>query len=154
MSGAGVPVGGRRPAREGLRLGVVHTRWNEDLVQLLVDGALRAAEAAGVSVHRIEAVDGSLELPLAAQRLAASCDAVVALGVVIEGATPHFEHVSRSCIDGLTRVSLDTGVPVGNGVLTCHTREQVLERAGGEGSSEDKGGDATLAAIDLAGLLP
>lgn len=152
MSRAGIPETGRRAAAEGLRLSIVHTRWNEDIVDLLVAGARRAASQAGAPEPRVIAVDGSLELPLAVQAVAPDSDAVVALGVVIQGETPHFEHVSRACVDGLLRVSLDTGVPVGNGVLTCHTREQAVARAGGPGADEDKGSDATWAAIDLAAL--
>ncbi|WP_233548760.1 6,7-dimethyl-8-ribityllumazine synthase [Galactobacter valiniphilus] len=167
MSGAGAPfsaaggsAGGsagaatRRPPRPGFALAVLATRWNADIVELLVDGALRAARDEGIEDPRVHYVDGALELPLAAARLAGTADAVVALGAVIEGETPHFEHVCRFAVDGLGRVGLDTDTAIGNGVLTCHTREQALARSGGEGASEDKGYEAARAAIDLAGLRP
>jgi 6,7-dimethyl-8-ribityllumazine synthase len=98
-------------------------------------------------------VAGALELPVAAQELARRCDAVVALGAVIRGGTPHFEHVCRAAVDGLARVALDERTPVGNGVLTCDTLEQAVQRAGGPGSTEDKGYEATLAALDAALVL-
>ena len=98
-------------------------------------------------------VAGAIELPVVAQELARQCDAVVALGAVVRGGTPHFDYVCRSVTDGLTRVALDEGTPVGNGVLTCDTVEQAVERAGGPGSTEDKGFEATVAALDTALVL-
>jgi 6,7-dimethyl-8-ribityllumazine synthase len=98
-------------------------------------------------------VPGSVELPVVAQALAARCDAVVALGVVIRGATAHFDYVCRSVTDGLTRVALDAGTPVAHGVLTVNTAEQARERAGLPGSSEDKGWSATVSALDAALVL-
>jgi 6,7-dimethyl-8-ribityllumazine synthase len=98
-------------------------------------------------------VAGALELPVAAQELARQCDAVVALGAVIRGGTPHFEHVCRAAVDGLARVALDERTPVGNGVLTCDTLEQAMQRSGAPGSTEDKGYEATLAALDAALVL-
>jgi 6,7-dimethyl-8-ribityllumazine synthase len=94
-----------------------------------------------------------MELPIVAQQLAAHCDAVVALGAVIRGGTPHFEHVCRVAVDGLARVALDERTPVGNGVLTCDTLDQAVQRAGGPGSTEDKGYEATVAALDAALVL-
>ena len=96
---------------------------------------------------------GALELPVVAQALATSHDAVVALGVVIRGGTPHFEYVCDSVTAGLTRVALDSGVPVGNGVLTCDTLEQAIARSGGPGSAEDKGAEAMSAALATALVL-
>ena len=145
-------IPGRRGVRPGLRLAVVVTRWNEAVVTALLEGALRAARDSGVQEVRVEAVEGALELPLAASLLARSSDAVVALGAVIEGETPHFEHVCRASVDGLMRVSLDANTPIGNGVLTCFSIEQAWARAGVPGSTEDKGYEATIAAIDLASL--
>jgi 6,7-dimethyl-8-ribityllumazine synthase len=162
MSGAGSPTAGarhprsaqRRGAWEGFTLRIVATRWNADIVDLLLDGAQRAASEEGLAAPGVHYVDGALELPLAAARLAADSDAVVALGAVIEGETPHFEHVSRAAVDGLTRVSLESDTAIGNGVLTCHTHAQALARSGAPGASEDKGYEAARAAIDLAGLRP
>jgi 6,7-dimethyl-8-ribityllumazine synthase len=96
---------------------------------------------------------GALELPVVAQALAADHDAVVALGVVVRGGTPHFEYVCDSFTAGLTRVSLDTGVPIGNGVLTTEGEKQARDRAGLEDSAEDKGWEATVAALDTALVL-
>jgi 6,7-dimethyl-8-ribityllumazine synthase len=99
-------------------------------------------------------VPGAFELPLAAKVLAGQRhDAVVALGVVIRGGTPHFDYVCRAATDGLARVALDTGVPVGFGVLTCDTEEQALDRCGLAESSEDKGQEAVMAAVETALLL-
>jgi 6,7-dimethyl-8-ribityllumazine synthase len=99
-------------------------------------------------------VPGSFELPVVVARLAATgYDAVVALGVVIRGGTPHFDYVCRATTDGLTRVSLDTGVPIGFGVLTCDDEAQAVDRAGLDGSQEDKGYDAALAAVATAATL-
>jgi 6,7-dimethyl-8-ribityllumazine synthase len=147
-----------RPAPEpvdgtGLRLGVAVTRWHAELTGLLLDRALAAAEECRVDSPLVVPVVGSLELPVVAQELARRCDAVVALGVVIRGGTPHFEHVCRVTMDGLARVALDERTPVGNGVLTCDTVEQARERSGGAGSREDKGYEATVAALDTALVL-
>ena len=98
-------------------------------------------------------VAGTVELPVVCQQLARTHDAVVALGAVVRGGTPHFEYVCDAVTAGLTRVSLDEGVPVGNGVLTTNTREQAVERAGGPGSAEDKGAEACLAALHTALVL-
>jgi 6,7-dimethyl-8-ribityllumazine synthase len=98
-------------------------------------------------------VAGSVELPVICQELARHLDAVVALGVVIRGGTPHFDYVCDAVTAGLTRVGLDEGTPIGNGVLTCDTVEQAAERAGGPGSREDKGWEATVAALDTALVL-
>lgn len=151
MSGAGRPDG--IVDATGLRLGVVLTRWNADIVGLMLDRALLAAEKCGVLDPVVVEVAGAVELPVVVQELARQCDAVVALGAVIRGGTPHFDYVCRSVTDGLTRVALDERVPVGNGVLTCDTVEQAQARNGGPGSSEDKGWEATVAALDTALVL-
>jgi 6,7-dimethyl-8-ribityllumazine synthase len=137
----------------GLRLGVVLTRWNADIVGVMLDRALQAAGECGVVEPLVVQVAGAVELPVVVQELARQCDAVVALGAVIRGGTPHFEYVCRSVTDGLTRVALDERVPVGNGVLTCDTVEQARARNGGPGSTEDKGWEATVAALDTALVL-
>ena len=119
----------------------------------LLAGALRALDAHGVTDAEIVRVPGTFELPVVADALAEEHDAVVALGVVIRGGTPHFEYVCSAATDGLTRVALDHGIPIGFGVLTCDTDEQALDRAGLEGSSEDKGWEATAAALATARTL-
>jgi 6,7-dimethyl-8-ribityllumazine synthase len=131
-----------------LRVGVVAARWHEDVMAGLVDGALRALAQAGVDDPLVLRVPGSFELPVACARLArARYDALVALGVVIRGDTPHFEYVCRAATEGLVRVSADTGVPIGFGVLTCDDEAQALDRAGLPDSAEDKGFEAAQAAL-------
>ena len=115
----------------------------------LIDGAMRLAAEAGITPDIIR-VPGSFELPLGVQRAAADHDAVVALGVVIRGGTPHFDYVCDGATAGLMRVMLDTGVPVGFGLLTCDDEQQALDRAGLEGSVEDKGHEAAAAALAMA----
>jgi 6,7-dimethyl-8-ribityllumazine synthase len=120
----------------------------------LVDGAQRALHETQVEDVAVLRVPGAFELPVVVKAFALQrYDAVVALGVVIRGGTPHFEYVCRAATDGLTRVALDTGVPVGFGVLTCDTEEQALDRCGLPGSSEDKGREAAMAAVETALLL-
>jgi 6,7-dimethyl-8-ribityllumazine synthase len=120
----------------------------------LVAGAQRALIECGVEDCAVVRVPGAFELPLAAKALAQQrYDAVVALGVVIRGGTPHFEYVCDAVTYGLTRISLDSHTPVGNGVLTCDTEQQALDRAGLPGSAEDKGREAVLAALDAARVL-
>lgn len=137
----------------GLRVAVVAARWHVTVMDGLLDGARRACADAGVEPDVVR-VPGTFELPVVAGRLAAEgYDAVVALGVVIRGGTPHFDYVCSAATDGLTRVALDHGVPVGFGVLTCDTDEQALDRAGLAGSSEDKGHEATSAALETALIL-
>ena len=119
----------------------------------LIAGAVRVITEAGLTpeVHR---VPGTFELALAAQKAANSgADAVVALGVVIRGGTPHFDFVCHAATDGLNRVALDTGVPIGFGVLTCDDEQQALDRAGLPGSIEDKGAEAAAAAMNLSVVL-
>jgi 6,7-dimethyl-8-ribityllumazine synthase len=152
MSGAGAPSAATVDA-VGLRLGIVASRWHEELVESLLNRAIEAAEACGVVDLVTLRVPGTVELPVVAQALARRCDAVVALGVVVRGGTPHFEYVCDAVTAGLTRVALDEGVPVGNGVLTCDTMEQARDRSGLPGSLEDKGWQATIAALDTARTL-
>jgi 6,7-dimethyl-8-ribityllumazine synthase len=149
VSGEGRPDGEVVDAA-GLRLGIALTKWNAELVAVMLDRALQAAEKCGVVEPLVVQVAGAVELPVVVQELARQCDAVVALGAVIRGGTPHFDYVCRSVTDGLTRVALDERIPVGNGVLTCDTVEQARARNGGPGSTEDKGWEATVAALDTA----
>jgi 6,7-dimethyl-8-ribityllumazine synthase len=152
MSGEGRPDGGEQLRADGLRVGVVATRWHADIVDVLLDRALSTARAAGAEPTVVR-VAGTLELPVVAQELARMHDAVVALGVVVRGGTPHFEYVCDSVTAGLTRVGLDERIPVGNGVLTTNTVEQAWERSGREGAAEDKGAEACGAALQSALVL-
>lgn len=146
MSGAGAPT--LTLDGSGLRVVVVAASWHTVVMDGLLAGAQRALQEAGVTDVTVVRVPGSFELPVAAQRAAqAGADAVVALGVVVRGGTPHFEYVCQAATQGLTEVALRTGVPVGFGVLTCDDDQQALDRAGLPGSKEDKGAEAAQAAV-------
>jgi len=148
MSGTGAPE--MTIDAEGLRVAIVASSWHETVMDGLVAGAVGACTRAG-AVSVLYRVPGSFELPLAAQVAAqAGYDAVVALGVVIRGGTPHFEYVCRAATDGLSRVALDSGVPIGFGLLTCDDESQALDRAGLPGSREDKGRESAEAAMSVA----
>jgi 6,7-dimethyl-8-ribityllumazine synthase len=149
MSGGGRPAP-TVPDAAGLRLGIAATMWHADIVDVLLDRALAVAGKAGVERPTVVRVPGTVELPVVCQELARHHDAVVALGVVVRGGTPHFEYVCDAVTAGLTRVALDESTPVGNGVLTCDTTGQALERSGAPGSSEDKGAEACVAALATA----
>jgi 6,7-dimethyl-8-ribityllumazine synthase len=149
VSGEGAPADEPVDCGE-LSVGVVAARWHTRVMDGLLDGARRALAAYSVTDVTEVRVPGTFELPVVAAELARTHDAVVALGVVVRGGTPHFEYVCSAATDGLTRVALDTGTPVGFGVLTCDDDEQALARAGLEGSSEDKGYEATAAALHTA----
>jgi 6,7-dimethyl-8-ribityllumazine synthase len=152
VSGTGAPA--ERPVdARGLTLAVLATRWHDRITAALLESAVRTAKECGVEEPTVVRVSGAIELPVVAQALAKGHDAVVALGVVIRGGTPHFEYVCDAFTMGLTRVSLDTHTPVGNGVLTCDTEQQALDRAGLPDSREDKARDAVLAALDAARTL-
>jgi len=133
-----------------MRVGIVATRWHKRITDALLERALFAANQAGVEEPTVVRVAGAFELPVIVQALAKHHDAVVALGAVVRGGTPHFEYVCDALTSGLTRVALDEGTPVGNGVLTCDTEEQALARAGLPESIEDKGFEACVAALDAA----
>lgn len=150
MSGGGQPQLGALDGG-GLRVAIVAASWHQTVMDGLIDGAQRALTECKVPESTVVRAPGSFELPVVALHLARSgYDAVVALGVVVRGGTPHFEYVCEAVTDGLTRVAMDTGVPVGFGVLTCDNDEQALDRAGLQGSREDKGYEATHAAISTA----
>jgi 6,7-dimethyl-8-ribityllumazine synthase len=134
----------------GLRLGIVAARWHGDLTDHMVERAQAAAKACGVDDVIVARVAGSVELPIVAQALADRCDAVVALGVVIRGETAHFVYVCDSVTAGLTRIALDARTPVAHGVLTVESLDQARDRAGLEGSAEDKGWQSTVAVLDAA----
>ncbi len=151
MSGAGSPT--LDTDGTGLTVAIVAGQWHTDISEGLKAGARRVLEAAGATVVEY-AVPGSFELPVVSKAaLEAGADAVVALGVIIRGGTPHFEYVSAAATDGLTRVALDTGKPVGFGVLTLDDEAQGLDRAGLPGSHEDKGAEAAEAALATARVL-
>lgn len=151
MSGAGAPK--VTADGTGLRVVVIAASWHEQVMDGLLDGARRALRESGAEWTEVR-VPGSFELPVAAARAAAGgADAVVALGVVIRGGTPHFDYVCSAATSGLTDVSVRTGVPVGFGLLTCDDEAQALDRAGLEGSSEDKGAEAAEAAVATAVTL-
>lgn len=152
MSGSGAP-GERAVEAKGLSLALVATRWHEHVVGALLASATRTAAECGITEPTVVRVSGAVELPVVVQAVAVHHDAVVALGLVLRGGTPHFAYVCDAVTSGLTRVSLDCRTPVGNGVLTCDTEQQALDRAGLPGSLEDKGRDATLAALDTARTL-
>jgi 6,7-dimethyl-8-ribityllumazine synthase len=133
---------------------VLASTWHEQVMAGLLDGARRALRDAEVSDVTELRVPGTFELAVAASRVAArGCDAIVALGVVIRGGTPHFDYVCQAATAGLTAVSERTGIPVGFGVLTCDTEQQALDRAGLPGSAEDKGYEACAAALRTAVVL-
>ena len=134
----------------GLRLGIVGARWHADLIDHMIERAKSAAGACGVTDVVVHRVAGAVELPIVAQALAKQCDAVVALGVVIRGATAHFDYVCDSVTAGLTRVALDEQTPVAHGVLTVNSIDQARDRAGLPGSSEDKGWQSAVAVLDAA----
>ncbi|WP_066903754.1 6,7-dimethyl-8-ribityllumazine synthase [Millisia brevis] len=136
----------------GLTVAIVGSRWHTEISDALVDGARRTVTAAGIEPTVVR-VAGANELPVIAQALGRDHDAVIALGVVVRGETPHFDYVCDAVTMGLTRVGLDLGKPVTNGVLTVNTIEQARARSGLPGSVEDKGAQAASAALDSAATL-
>jgi 6,7-dimethyl-8-ribityllumazine synthase len=147
--GAGVPD---LPVLDasGIKLAIVASTWHTKICDALLDNACRFAGESGIPNPTVVRVLGAIEIPVVAQELAHSHDAVVALGVVIRGQTPHFDYVCEAVTQGLTRVSLDAATPVANGVLTTNDEEQALDRAGLPSSAEDKGAQATAAALSTA----
>lgn len=152
MSGTGRPDV-TVPDASGVSVGVAVTRWNSDITDVLLERALLAAKQAGADEPTVVRVAGGMELPVVCQGLAERHDAIVGLGVVIRGATPHFDHVCDAVTAGLLRVGLDARRPVGNGVLTVENEAQAWERAGRPDSAEDKGFEAMVAALDVAVTL-
>lgn len=141
------------PSAAGLQVGVVVAQWHSDLTEQLLERATWAAAQAGARTPTVIRVPGAMELPVVAQALAARHDAVVALAVVLKGETAHFDYVCQTANTGLARVSLDAGIAVGNGVLTCNTIEQAIARAGGPGAEEDKGAESMSAALQTTLIL-
>ena len=140
---------------KGLKFGLVASRFNEFITKKLLDGAQDALLRHGVSQEDIEVawVPGSFEIPLVAQRLAQTkrYDAVICLGTVVRGGTPHFEYIAAEVSKGIAKVSLETGLPVIYGVITADTLEQAIERAGTK--MGNKGFDAAVTAIEMVNLL-
>ena len=146
MSGHGAPLLSLQAPEA--RVAIVASSWHTEVMDGLIAGTQAALADAGVKQVTLLRAPGSFELPVISQAAAnADFDVVIALGVIIRGGTPHFEYVSAAATDGLTRVALDTGVPIGFGLLTCDNDEQALDRAGLEHSKEDKGREATEAAL-------
>jgi 6,7-dimethyl-8-ribityllumazine synthase len=147
-------IEGELTARD-LRFAIVTTRFNEFVVEPLLRGALDALKRHGASEKQIEIVrvPGAFDMPVVVRKLALSrrYEALIALGAVIRGQTPHFDYVAGECASGLARIALESGVPVGFGVLTTETMEQAVDRAGGKAGN--KGADAALAALEMANLL-
>ncbi|MCZ4068228.1 6,7-dimethyl-8-ribityllumazine synthase [Microbacterium sp. NPDC006705] len=149
MSGHGAPERQKIDAGD-LKVVVVAGQWHDVITDGLIAGAERVLEESGAA-WRLVRVPGSFELPVVAKAaLDSGADAVVALGVIIRGGTPHFDFVSSAATDGLTRVAIDTGKPVGFGVLTLDDEQQGIDRAGLPGSKEDKGAEAADAALRTA----
>ena len=139
----------------GIRVGIVVSRFNSFITERLLEGALDTFTRHGGKIEDVDVVHvpGAFEMPLAAKRLAArgGYDALVALGAVVKGATPHFDYVASAATSGLSSVSLETGLPVAFGLLTTETVEQAIDRAGAK--SGNKGSEAILTAIEMANLL-
>lgn len=151
MSGSGAPK--LAVDASGIKVSIVVTSWHEVITGGLLAGAERALKAAGNSDYKVIRVPGAFELPLGAQlAIQNGAEVVIALGVVIQGETPHFDYVCDAATSGLTRVQLDTSVPIGFGLLTVANEKQALDRAGLEGSKEDKGAEAVEAAIMMKRL--
>ncbi|NLA56858.1 MAG: 6,7-dimethyl-8-ribityllumazine synthase [Corynebacterium humireducens] len=150
MSKEGLPVLDGTLDAAGLSVAVVTARWNTEICEQMRRNAVAAAREAGVEKLSEAHVMGALELPVVVQEFARTHDAVVALGCVIRGGTPHFDYVCDSVTEGLTRIALDESTPIGNGVLTTNDEQQAIDRAGFEGSVEDKGAEAMIAALDAA----
>jgi 6,7-dimethyl-8-ribityllumazine synthase len=154
VSGTGAPGAEPVEGAADLRVAVVASCWHTEVMDGLLDGARRALHDAKVTDVTELRVPGTFELPVAAARIArGGFDAIVALGVVVRGGTPHFDYVCDAATSGLTAVSVATGVPVGFGVLTCDDEQQALDRAGLPGSKEDKGYEAAAAALQTAVTL-
>lgn len=150
MSGTGAPQNPNAVDASDLSVVIVAGTWHDTITDGLIAGAQHVLDATGAR-HRLVRVPGSFELAVTAQAaFAGGADAVVALGVIIRGGTPHFDFVAAAATDGLTRVALDAGKPVGFGVLTLDDEQQGLDRAGLDGSTEDKGAEAADAAVRTA----
>lgn len=149
MSGKGTPEVQVPDDAWDLKVAIVAAEWHERVTEALLAAAVAYCREAGIEPVVVR-VPGSFELPVAAQRAARTADAVIALGVVVRGGTPHFEYVCTAVTDGLVRVALDESTAIGFGVLTCDTVQQALDRAGLPTSSENKGREAAAAGVRTA----
>lgn len=137
----------------GIKVAIVAASWHDEITGALLDGAERALMKAGNTDYQVLRVPGAFELPLGAQiAIESGAEVVIALGVVIQGDTPHFDYVCDAATSGLTRVQLDYSVPIGFGLLTVANEQQALDRAGLASSKEDKGAEAVEAAIAMKRL--
>ena len=153
MSGSGAPQ--LEVSGAGKKIYVVATSWHPKIMDGLIQGALAELEKSGAKDVVLQAVPGAFELPLAAScAIDQGADAVIALGVVIRGETPHFDYVCQSATDGLTSLQLSSKTPIGFGLLTVDNEAQALDRAGLPGSKEDKGSEAVQAALHMLSLKP
>lgn len=162
MSSTGTPTIAEQELRHlrqsapQLRVAVIAGRWHEQVRSGLLAGVRRFLAQVGIRDFTLVEAPGSFELPVLARHAAVAHDVVIALGVVIRGGTPHFEYVCRAATDGLTQVAVATGVPIGFGLLTCDDEQQAVDRAGLEGSREDKGFEtahaAVVSAVEIAAL--
>jgi 6,7-dimethyl-8-ribityllumazine synthase len=155
VAGSGAPELGINPTDvkrcAHLRVAIVAAQWHTEVMDALVANAVKALAEHGIDEPTLVRVPGCFELPVAAHALAKNrYDAIVALGVVIRGGTPHFEYVCQAATDGLTKVAVESGIPIGFGVLTTDNEQQAIDRAGLPGSAEDKGREAALSAVATA----
>lgn len=135
------------------KIAIISASWHLDICNDLVSGAKRALEEAEVGTIRVQFVPGSFEIPLASQyAFDAGFDAVVAVGLILKGETPHFEYVCQGVTQGVMDVSLKYGKPIGYGVLMCSNLDQAIARSGRVGSKEDKGYDSAIAVLELLNL--
>jgi 6,7-dimethyl-8-ribityllumazine synthase len=153
MSGQGQPAQEPVVGAAGLRVAIIAAQWHATVMDGLLAGARRALAESGVATFTTVRVPGAFELPVAAARLSSTHDAMIALGVVIRGGTPHFDYVCQAATMGLTEVAHRSGVPIGFGLLTCDDEQQALDRSGLAGSKEDKGYEAAVAALGTAVVL-
>lgn len=151
MAGAAPQIGLTQQPQA--KVAIISSSWHLDICNDLIDGAKRALAKAGVTQVQVTMVPGSFEIPLAAQfAFEKGFDAVVAVGLVLQGETPHFDYVCSGVTDGVMSVSLKYGKPIGFGVLMCNNLEQAIARCGRKESIEDKGFDSTVAALELLAL--
>jgi len=152
VSGEGAPQQALMDLPVGMTIGIVAAQWHARIQDSLVANAVAVCERLGVD-YQLVRVPGAFEIPVVAQRLAADHDAVAAFGTVIRGDTPHFDYVCSAVTTGLAQIPLQTGVPVGFGILTCDTVAQAEARAGFPESAENKGAEVTEAALATAAVL-
>jgi 6,7-dimethyl-8-ribityllumazine synthase len=153
VSGSGAP--NLNVSAIGKKAVIVATSWHPRIMAGLISGAQKELEVAGAVNVQVTMVPGAFELPLAAKwAFEQGADLVIALGVVIQGGTPHFDYICSSATEGLTRVQLDSNKPLGFGLLTVNNEQEALDRAGLEGSKEDKGAEAVQAALAMSAIMP